>query len=116
MYTLEETKDLLREIIRDNPDALNPTDSTSSLCYYKLETEDGEKHCIAGELLYKIGAPLPETNGIFTSEYLYMGYDKFFDRDTADYIRRVQKEADALTTSLGAPWSRLISKFPELAT
>lgn len=94
---------------RMNP--IEVSDGRANGCVYT--GEDGS-HCIAGEIISRLGFPLPDIgskeNHLSVSEMLYeCGYASFFTMEAINVLGAGQNTADDLTTA-GDPYAWAMAK------
>jgi hypothetical protein len=105
MFTLDDVKDMAKVVAYENPEKINPgltfeDGIQSGGCYYTWE--DGS-HCIAGEVLTRLGVDVPEWEeeiNTSTVSFLPQQYIGEFEPDAVRFLQIAQSVADK-----GAPWA-----------
>lgn len=93
MITLKQVQDVVREVVADHPDRVNPRarGDGGGGCVYTSRT-DPDWHCLAGETLVRLDLPLPD------NALRIMSVDphgEIFRPDAMTFLRALQDLADS---------------------
>lgn len=92
LLTIADVKVKLEEIVSASPTKRNPTDDDRSwsCCVY----DDGNGcHCVIGQLLIELGAPLPYDNTKSLSRMRHL-YAEYFTPGALDFMSELQEMFD----------------------
>ena len=102
LLTIPEVRELLCDIVRRMPDAVNPTNEYGSCVY-----DDGAgRHCLIGQLAHEQGWPMPTFGGSdreSTADVVALTFQWPVEGSVADYLAEVQEAADVFCS----PWDEV---------
>lgn len=104
--TKSQVQQVLRGIIRANPDALNPTHPLTGTCLYQQTKKGVTSRCVIGQTLFELDLPVPPASSDKSVYELDRKYVGEFTPSAIDFMKSVQHTADHLTHA-GEPWSAI---------
>lgn len=92
LIDLQRVRDLVREIVTEQPDTINPVNSIGTCVYRQLKAGKTAR-CIAGELIFRLELPRPTANIPFRQ----VEAAKYMTLDATNYVTNLQRAADGVS-------------------
>jgi hypothetical protein len=106
--TKAEVKQVIKRIVRQNPDAVNPTAGDGTSCVYHIGRGRNTRRCLIGQLGWELGLPTPKSIAGSAGSLAEFGVWKgLFTPGAADYMTRLQQVADGGIGHPPIPWGQI---------
>lgn len=105
--TLKQVKDMAKQVVKELPDRENPRSKRMLVCLYTSSTG---KHCFAGEVMSRLGTPVPKYKSCDNDTALYSipkKYTEPYTEEALGLLIQLQLAADMTFGGKQAKWGTL---------
>jgi hypothetical protein len=108
LITKTEVQRVVKQIVAENPDAVNPTVRGTRTCLYHKGRGRNIRRCIIGQAAFELGLPTPAADYGAVSDVAWDGVWKNRFTDAAlNYAENVQLAADGQYGADPIPWGKI---------